>query len=164
MLDFEISQKYLLDMFMYDPETGRLIRRKQQSKNAPAGEPSGWIQPNGYIRMCIKGKHYQAHRLVWLYHYGTMPEGVIDHINGVKDDNRIENLRVVSQKHNAQNTLTLRKNNTTGYVGVTKNKGKYQANIWVDGKSKYLGRFDCPKDAHSAYLNAKSTFHHGAIL
>src|SRR5690554_6421992 len=99
MSDFDLSQKYLLDMFMYDPETGRLIRRKKQSNNAPAGKPSGWVQPNGYIRMCIKGKHYQAHRLVWFYHYGVMPDGGIDHINGVKDDNRIENLRVVSQKH-----------------------------------------------------------------
>lgn len=164
MSDFVPTQEYLRETFLYDPTTGRLLRKKKQRGNAPAGSPAGWLQPNGYIRMCVKGQHYQSHRLVWMYFHGAMPDGVIDHVNGIKSDNRIENLRDVTQAQNAQNSLTLRKNNTTGYVGVSKNKGKFQANIWVDGKSKYLGRFHSAKDAHEAYLAAKNLYHDGAIL
>ena len=154
---------YVKQYFSYCDQTGMLHSKKRQSNNSVLGKPAGWQQPNGYWRMSIQGKSYQAHRLVWLYHNGKMPLGDIDHINGVKNDNRIENLRDVTHKVNTQNRNRAAKNNKLGVMGVTLQSGKYVASIWVNGKSKRLGTFDDLELAEFVYQEAKHLYHEGCV-
>ena len=155
---------YVKEYFDYCGKTGMLYAKKRQSNNAVLGKASGWQQPNGYWRMSIKGKSYQAHRLVWLYHNGKMPLNDIDHINGVKNDNRIENLRDISHKLNTQNRNRAARNNKLGIMGVTLKSGKYVASIWVNGKSKRLGAFDDLELAEFVYQEAKHLYHQGSVV
>lgn len=92
--------------------------------------------------MHVDGKSYREHRLIWLLMYGYMPEQDIDHINGVRDDNRLANLRECSRSFNLLNAVG-RANNSTGHKGVSLQKnGKYHAYINVNGKRNNIGYFD----------------------
>lgn len=109
----------------------------------------------GYLRGKINGVAYMAHRVAWAIFYKKEPSIFIDHINGDKADNRISNLREATNQENQWNQK-LKSGNSTGYKGVSfhKRKRKYQAHVRVDTKRKWLGYFDCPKDAHKAYCRA----------
>lgn len=98
-----VSQDLLKSLFTYDQNTG-LFKRKVALGNASHGSIAGSIHHRGYRYIAINKKDYAAHRLAWLYVYGKWPDNVIDHVNGKTDDNRIENLRDVSQKENLKNT------------------------------------------------------------
>jgi len=88
--------------FAYHPSGQLLHRHNTRGRGAKkAGDPAGTLQPNGYLLLMFKRKRYYVHRLIWQYHYGTTPEA-IEHINGDKTDNRIENLRAASRKAIAQ--------------------------------------------------------------
>jgi len=126
------------------------------------GQLAGTVRPDGYMQVCVDGKLYLAHRVLWLMRTGAWPVGEIDHINGDKTDNSPSNLREVSKSGNMQNIRqAFSSNSSTGLLGVSveKKTGKFYARICVDGKQKTLGTFDCPKDAHVAYLDAKRRLH-----
>ena len=115
----------------------------------------------GYYNVKINGKNKQYHRVIWEHFNGPIPTNMdIDHINNMRDDNRIENLQLLSHKDNSRSRLK-NKNNTSGYPGVSwfKPTKKWQAQIQVDGKNKHLGYFDSPETAHQAYLQAKIKYH-----
>jgi hypothetical protein len=97
-----ISYEIVRDLLDYDPETGIVTYRKDYYK-CRKGSTAGYRTDRGYLRIKIEGKHYRLHRVIWLWMYGTFPENTIDHINRVKSDNRISNLRDVTQKENCQN-------------------------------------------------------------
>jgi len=110
------------------------------------------------------GRLRLAHRMAWLYVYGVEPEkGLhIDHINGIKIDNRIDNLRVVTVSGNVQNQRKARVDNThSGLLGShwDKKSGKYNAVINVNKVRIFLGAFADPMEAHQAYLTAKRELH-----
>lgn len=111
----------------------------------------------GYLRITVLGKSYYAHRLAWFYVYGVWPE-TIDHINGIKSDNRIKNLRACSQSSNNQNRLNPQSNNKSFVLGVSwhKKAKKWQAHICIYKQRKYLGLFKTVEAANSAYLKEKS--------
>lgn len=113
--------------YLYDD--GNLIRK---STNCIAG----WIDKRGYVRTKVGYKMTFAHRIIWEMHNSDIPEGMeIDHINGVRHDNRIENLRCVDRWINCKNAAK-RKDNKTGQTGVSYNKGKdkYIVQLQKDGK------------------------------
>lgn len=154
-----LTKEQLQEFVLYDPETGIFTRKVDRGRNQfgsefarwKAGKTMGTINPSGYCRISIFGSIHQAHRLAWLYHYGEWPDGLIDHINGVRHDNRIENLRVVDCAGNARNMSRSAKNKT-GINGVhihTQN-GCYIAQIRVGGKARHIGRFDTIFDAACA--------------
>ena len=149
----------------YDPETGILSWKKTSSNAAQAGKlTSPGLNDNGYHQIQIKGKSYKAHRLAWMIHYGEMPKGQIDHINGIRTDNRIDNLRCVTSQMNTHNQRKAHINNKCGYLGVSRSQnGKFRAEIRVNGKKIHLGTFESPEEAYSAYLTAKSQLHIGSI-
>jgi len=121
-----------------------------------AGKPAMVrVDAHGYRIGTISGMKFQAHRVVWALHYGCWPDGEIDHINGDKQDNRIENLRVVSHEQNCRNVRKTRRN-TSGTVGVRFNRRQrsWVAFIGDQGECRHLGTFDTEADAVSARLSA----------
>jgi len=115
---------------------------------------------HGYYAINIRGVLYPAHRLAWLYQYGEWPKGQIDHINGIRSDNRIANLRQATLQENMQNKKVY-SSNTSGYPGVTWHARvkMWQARIGVDGERVHLGYWDDPKLAAEAYEKAKAVKH-----
>ena len=153
------------ELLRYDPETGELFWLPQKGKGRTSTEkPAGSQKNDGYIRVTINYREYPAHRVGWLLHYGRWPTLDIDHINGIKNDNRISNLREVTDSENQQNLKRPSAGNKTGYLGVCYYRGKYLANIKLNGKQHRLGKFDCPKTAHEAYLNAKRQLHPASTI
>ncbi len=158
-----MTQEYLKSLLDYNPETGKLTWRVSKSKRVKSGSEAGRLDSDGkYRRIGIDGKTYPAHRLAWLWYYGTLPEDQIDHINHNPDDNRIENLREVSNQENHKN-LSRPRNNTSGHVGVhwCKKAKKWCASIQPNGKKIYLGYFKEKEDAVKAREEAevKYKFH-----
>jgi hypothetical protein len=152
MTKFDFEQ--LCTAFTYYPQSGVLIRNSN-------GNSMDGLDAYGYVQVGYKGKMYKAHRLIWAMLHGEFPNGQIDHINGVRHDNRAINLRVVTQLQNAQNKPKQFKTNKSGYRGVCWNAraAKWQAGIHANGRSMYLGVFATPELAHQAYLEAKKIHH-----
>lgn len=157
-----ITQDELKELFSYDSSTGLFIRKTITGRHGrwKSGDIAGSVNAQGYWQINIGGHVYLAHRLVWLYVYGYFPIGV-DHINGIRRDNRLHNLREATQAQNMQNEKLARKNNVSGLLGVTfrKDRGTYVAKIRSNGKQINLGTFDNAEDAHAAYISAKREMH-----
>jgi hypothetical protein len=162
MTNTDLIAAELRKNFHFDPEIG-VFTRILASGGVKAGDIA---RPgsDGYVRIRLLGKTYKAHRLAWLWVHGCMPNGDIDHINGVKADNRITNLREASRAVNTANIFGPQVNNTSGHLGVTRYKLKWRAQISVNGKMKYIGLFATPEDAHRAYLAAKAIHHPSSFL
>ena len=156
------SQELLKTLFDYQPETGNFVRLIKTARRSNPGDIAGTKCPSGYINISIDSVLYRAHRLAWRYMYGDSPVKLIDHINGIRDDNRIINLREVSHSENSQNQKkATSKNKSTGLMGAyyhIKHK-YYSSQINVNGKSINLGVFDTAELAHEAYLEAKRKYH-----
>jgi hypothetical protein len=155
-----VTQAQLHHLFDYNPETGIFTRKVKTSNSVKVGDIAGSDNGNKYIKFCVNSKLEFAHRMAWLYVYGLIPKGNIDHINGNPSDNRISNLRLVNQSQNMQNTNKW-KTNTSGYKGVTwaKDKNKWVAQIWKNHKRHYLGSFDESETAYKAYCEAAIKMH-----
>lgn len=153
-----ITAERLRQLVDYNPETG-IFTRKVRNTNSG----SGWQDKAGYLYLMIDGKTYAAHRLAWLHTTGVWPTDEVDHLNGKRDDNRFENLRDTDRTVNMQNTLTVRKNNAVGLMGVhwRKDRSRWVASIRVEGKSTRLGAFKTPEEAAAAYLEGKRRYHPG---
>lgn len=144
----------------YDPETG-LFHHKAGRKWVKEGTQAATaVGAKGYHTIAFYQRSYMAHRIAWLYHYGEWPGGLIDHINRVKTDNRIANLRVATQTQNCANSPA-QKGNKAGAKGVyyLKKKKLYMARIKDHGKGVYLGRFKKLEDAQAAYERAAKRIH-----
>jgi hypothetical protein len=137
----------------YDAETGVFTWRKKPGRSMVEGAVAGCLNHYGYTVIGVEGELYYAHRLAWLWMTGEWPADQIDHRNGVRGDNRWENLRQATNQLNQAN----RKRNAGAFMkGITKYKpnGKWQAQISVEGKHISLGYFRCPAAAHLAYVVA----------
>ena len=138
-----ISQELLKKYLTYNPDTGQFSWKDSFSGRGKKKDSVGWTCPKrNYIVICVRGKSYYAHQLAWLYIYGYIPKE-IDHINHVKSDNRIKNLREVERVVNARNTA-LFKTNKSGVAGVCykKYRRKFEAFIHDGtGKAIFLGMF-----------------------
>ncbi len=140
-------------------ERGRLFWTKKASSKAMPGYEAGWLDKDGYIVVTVAGRKTRAARIVWAMHFGGVPDGChVDHINGDVADNRIENLRLATASQNACNRGT-QANNTTGVKGCVFTKGKYQAQIQVARKYRYLGRFNSLSEAKDVYEKAAAELH-----
>lgn len=163
-----ITQKQLKEQLKYNFDTGRFTRLTTASGNAKIGMMDDSIAATGYRRISILGKRYLSHRLVWLYITGSFPNGVIDHIDGDKLNNRIHNLRDVSRLENNKNKK-MSKYNTTGHNGVSvdKKSGRYVSYTTVNNRYKFLGHSDTLDEAieKRAKSNIELNFHknHGRL-
>ena len=146
-----ITQPLLQTLLEYDPASGMFTRKVRTSNRIKVGEQAGSLDKAGYLCIRVHGKTYKAHRLAWLYVHGNMPAGEVDHINGVKADNRIENLRDVTKSANQQNRRFVR--------GYSKDGNRWKAQIRFGGRWKHLGCYETEQEAHAAYLAAKAEVH-----
>lgn len=154
-----LTQEKVKELFHYEPDTGNLVWRFDRGACKLAGKIAGGLSREGYLRIGINGKLYSAHRLIWLYVHGACPVEDIDHINGVKNDNRLTNLREATRAENSQNLRKPRSHNKSGFLGVTAHQGKWRARINFSGNDRYIGTYDTPEEAHSAYLDKKRELH-----
>jgi len=124
--------------------------------------PVGNMRDNGYLQLMIGRKCIKLHRLIYEHVHGQIPDGLeVDHINGVRTDNRIENLRLVNRGENQQNRHRPNRNNKLGIKGVAYNKktNKFKSQIVVGGKKIHLGYFQTIEQAVSAYNKAAFIYH-----
>lgn len=161
----------LRKLLRYEPDTGKLYWRVRQAADICArGSRSAQTVCNalnarragkealtsisnwGYLTGAIDKRSYQAHRVIWALHYGRWPDGEIDHINRIKTDNRICNLRVASRSQNGAN-CHLKSTNSTGFIGVflPKASGRWIAYARSNGRQVSLGGYGCPTAAALAY-------------
>jgi len=142
----------------FNAETGAFTWNQPVSRKVRPGDKAGSKDAYGYWVLSLDGKKYKAHHIAWLYVHGSMPHEEVDHINGVRDDNRISNLRACSRSQNMQNKSAYR-NNKAGLVGVSPKGSRWAANINVSGKRVHLGTFPTPEEAHAEYLKHKAVLH-----
>lgn len=150
----------------YCAETG-VFTWKVSTCKAAAGASAGYLNSNGYMVVGMKGQKYRLHRLAWLLTYGCWPIGTIDHINCDRTDNRLCNLRNISQAINAQNKRTPTAANTSGFLGVywSGRRGGFMASVGIaNGKQKRRGPYRALERAYQAYLDLKRTHHEGCTL
>lgn len=153
--------KHLLD---YNQETGIftwLNKPAPRSNRIKPGYVAGCKTDSGYIIINVDGYSYRAHRLAWFYVNGVWPPEKMDHINGVKHDNRIANLREASSFENGWN-VGMPSTNTSGVKGVCweKQTKKWLAQCWVSGKHYRVGRFSSFDAAVDAMVKFREK-HHG---
>ena len=152
------DRELLLSRIEYNPETG-LFWRKSGLGGVRLDKPAGCIKRDGYVYLSLNHTVYSGHRLAYFFVEGFFPD-FVDHINGVKSDNRWCNLREATFNQNNYNR-GYRSDNTSGFKGVSlhKKSGRWAAQIMVNKKNLYLGLFDCPKEAHEAYCKAADKYH-----
>ena len=148
-----ITQHQLKNLFNYN--NGNLIWKIGQN----AGQIAGYNRPPQMYRYIgIEGKYYLAHRLIYLFHYGTLPK-YIDHIDNDVYNNKIENLRVCTP---TQNSLNAKKSklNTSGYKGISfyQSMNKWCAKTSIDNKV-HRKFFDNKEDANIWLVNIRETYH-----
>ena len=158
----DLTQARLKELLSYDPDTGNFIWIKKTSvySSILIGSVAGSVNDRGYKYIKIDGKDYRAHRLAWLYVYGEFPDDIIDHMNRDRADNRISNLRIVTQSVNSKNGK-IRKNNTSGITGVYwyKPTQKWLALASINKKLTRLGLFDTIEEAIAARKAAEKKFY-----
>ena len=153
-----IIAKRLKEVLTYHPDTGLFTRNREFGGWAP-GEVAGCVKLDGYRRIAIDKIQYPASHLVWFYCHGVWPKHHMDHKNNNRDDNRIENLRECNPSENLANQR-LSSRNKSGFKGVSwaRIAEKWYASIKIMGKSKNLGYYNDPEEAHRAYCRAAKKY------
>lgn len=156
MIDREALRKRANEYYEYNKDTGSFFYKERPASEFSKhqyihhckriGKEAGSVNREGYVKIWVDKKIYSAHKIAWLIIHGewvNYPEFEIDHINGDRSDNRIENLRKVSKSGNQRNSGR-RITNTSGVHGVhwcQRNK-KWIARIWNGSRHVYLGQFN----------------------
>lgn len=151
-----LTQEYLHTLFEY--KDGLLFTKVRRS-NIKIGSKVGNQHYSGYIFTSINSKHYAIHRIIFCMHYGFFPK-LIDHINGDRSDNRIENLRIATVAENNRNAK-IRLNNTSGSKGVhfVKQINKWLVQIQINKQKKYFGCFEDFELADLVAQEARNKYH-----
>ena len=153
----KLTQDLLKELFEY--RDGVLYWKVAKARNIKVGDAAGCLNATGYLYTRINRKRYRNHRLIFLMYYGYLPQ-FLDHIDGNKINNRIENLRPATISENNRNAK-IGKNNTSGVKGVywyARDK-KWKAQLMINRKVKYLGYFKTIEEAEEAVKKAREELH-----
>lgn len=155
-----VTQQRLHELFEYRDD-GNLIRKIRIGRRVKVGDIAGHLQKSrGYFVVGIDKNEYGLHRMIFLYHHGYLTDGLqVDHIDGDKINNRIENLRESTTAQNSYNSK-LRVDNKSGVKGISWFKGKWVVHVRIPGKHLYLGRFVTLEEAKAVIEKARNE-HHG---
>ena len=159
---YNFSLEELKKQLHYDPITGIFTRvSKPKGSRAILGPVKAQKKKEGHLRMTIFGHQIYLAILAWFYMTGNWPTQIVDHKNGISDDNRWDNLREVTKVGNLHNQTKAHHHNKSGLLGAhyDKKRNKYESALWVNGQRIRLGRFDTAEEAHSAYVKAKRIHH-----
>lgn len=148
--EIEYSFEYMDSLFYVNG--GVLYWKVRKSRNTHANSPAGCLNSKGYLQVKVDGYAFRVHRIIYLLQTGAWPNGEIDHINGDKTDNRMENLYACTTRQNQQNRAVHRKGKLPG-VYFNKGSKKWGACIQINGKTKHLGYYQTELDGYQAYLN-----------
>lgn len=161
--DSKLSLERLRQVLRYEPETGDFYWIQRDTIKKKLGTNASVVRSHGYLNICIDSQYYYTHRLAWFYVHGEWPN-VIDHIDGDKANNSIENLRSVSQRCNVENVLKARKHNKSKMLGAHKTKYGFYSSVVYNKKTVYLGHYKTAEEAHNVYLKAKRELHEGCTI
>lgn len=155
----DLAQSLLRKLFSYDD--GQLIWRVSPSRCVKAGQRAGYHHKlSGYRNLMVQKKHYAEHRCVWVWHNGTIPDGlVVDHINNDRTDNRIENLRLLTTRQNTSRRGKVRPDQEGLPPCIYKARRRYQVRIYRNGQQHYLGGHKTLEQA----IAVKEAFHAEAV-
>lgn len=143
-----MTHEECLRLFNYDKESGKLYWKIKPSNSVAIGREVGSTNSNGYLQ----AKKKMVHKIIWLHQKGVWTDNQLDHINGNRKDNRIENLREVTNRINCQNKKVHREGNLLGAY-FDKRRNHWRSQIRVDKNIIYLGCFKTQLEAHSTYIN-----------
>jgi hypothetical protein len=155
-----LNSTRLKELLQYNHDTGVFIWINNMGRRIKAGAEAGCLTRQGYVQIRIDAKSYAAHRLVWLYMYGSFPSMSIDHIDGDKTNNARKNLRLATQAENCQNLKKSR--GKSGFLGVSKDTARgnrWKASIKLNGKQQHISWYQTPEEAHQAYVEVKRSKH-----
>lgn len=160
-----LTHERLKTLLHYCPDTGFFtwldsddVQKKVRGKRAGT-------TMRGYVQISVDGVFYQAQRLAWFYQTGIIPTLLIDHKDGIRRNNWWLNLREADDNQNQQNRVRPNKNNSTGYLGVSRLKnGMFLASLTHEKRTVRISTHDCPAAAHQAYLDRKRELHEGCTI
>jgi hypothetical protein len=163
-----LTAEFVRSILDYDPLTGLFTWRNRPDlpkkwNTRYAGKRAGAKGPRGYVQLQISNPNrvnYPAHQLAWVHYYGVWPADQIDHRYGIRDDNRISELRLATNSDNGCNK-PMQRNNKSGFIGVhfDQQRGKWRAKINRHGRIQFDKFFDTPEQAHQARQSALAEAH-----
>ena len=153
-----ITQDRLKEVLCYNPETGFFFWRVAKAQCIQIGSLAGNTNMYGYWAIKIDKKTYLAHRLAWLHEYGRFPKGSLDHINRIRTDCRIANLREATSEQNMANRKAQRSRSNLKGVAWKKSYNRWSAQIKRNHKRMHLGYFDTAEEAHAAWCEVAKQF------
>lgn len=143
----------IVNRYNYDSVTGLITARQDygpKNNKKAKGDVCGFLH-QGYLVVNVNNKRFYLHRVCWFLHFGTWPTSVLDHINGNPTDNRISNLREVTQSVNCRGYKSVSKNSSSKYRGVTKVKNRWRAQLNVPNSNTHIGYFSSEVEAALAF-------------
>jgi hypothetical protein len=153
-----LTQEYLKSILDYDLDTGIFTWKVNKAQRTKIGDIAGWIA-DGYRKIEINGKNYNAHRLAWLYVYGEMPKNLVDHIDCDRSNNKISNLRESTHQTNSENYKTPKTNNS-GVKNVSwyKSLNKWVVSMSIKKTKKTIGYYDDLELAELVAIEARNKY------
>lgn len=137
-------------------EDGKVFWEEDRGTRVTRGDRAGTLNNQGYRQIQLNYRLYSEHRVIWLLVHGVWPDNQLDHINGDRSDNRIENLRDVTRRDNLRAFRKPTKGSSSKYRGVNwdKQKNQWRTQITINRKTKTIGRFKCEVEAAKAWDKA----------